>query len=61
MKNNSDIDDNKYKTKHPFTIEKTFKEIIKERKNKTLVNPSYENQFKKEFKIKNTYFGDIHQ
>ena len=59
MKNHTIIEDNIYKKKHPFTIEKTLNEINKERKNKTLNNPYFENQFKKEFKKKVTYYGDM--
>ena len=59
MKYHIIIEDNIHKKKHPFTIEKTLNEINKERKNKTLNNPYFENQFKKEFKKKVTYYGDI--
>ena len=59
MKNITTIEENNYKKKHPFIIDKTLNEINKQRKNKTLNNPTYENQFKREFKKKVTYFGDF--
>jgi hypothetical protein len=57
--NNIDILNNP-KKKHPFTIEKTLNELNKERKNKTLINPSYENQFIKHFQKEGPYSKNIH-
>jgi hypothetical protein len=57
MKSCSAFDGNSNNKKHPFKIEKTLNKINKEKKNQTLLNPSYENQFKK----KRPIIGDIHR
>lgn len=61
MKNCTAFEDNNFKKKHPFKIEKTLNKINNERKNQTLLNPSYENQFKRQFKTKRPIVGDIHK
>ena len=61
MKNCTTFDVNNPKKKHPFKIEKTLNEINKERKNKTLINPSYENQFLNRVKKEMPYAKDIHK
>ena len=47
--------------KHPFKIEKTLNEINKERKNQTVMNPSYEIQFLNRIKKEIPYAKDIHK
>ena len=61
MKNCTNFDVNNPKKKHPFKIEKTLNEINKERKNQTLINPSYENQFLNRIKKEIPYAKDIHK
>ena len=51
---------NNPKKKHPFTIEKAINQLNKERKNKTIINPSYENLFIKHFKKEVPYAKNIH-
>ena len=60
MNKHTTIDINKPKKKHPFTIDKTLNELNKERKNKTLINPSYENLFIRNFKKEIPYAKNIH-
>jgi len=61
MKNCTTFDVNNLKKKHPFKIEKSLNEINKERKNQTLINPSYENQFLNRVKKEIPYAKDIHK
>ena len=61
MKNFTNIDVNNPKKKHPFKIEKTLNEINKERKNQTIMNPSYEIQFLNRIKKEIPYAKDIHK
>ena len=50
MENRTTIDINNPKKKHPFKIDKTLNELNKERKNKTTINPYFENNFLKQYK-----------
>ena len=50
MQNCTTIDVNNPKKKHPFKIDKTLNELNKERKNKTTINPYFENHFIKQYK-----------
>ena len=61
MKNCTNFDVNNPKKKHPFKIEKTLNEINKERKNQTIMNPTYENQFLNRIKKEIPYAKDIHK
>ena len=59
MKNKTAFNDDNPKKKHPFKIEKNLNEINQIRKNKTLINNTYENQFKKQLKNM-PIMGDYH-
>ena len=61
MKNCTTFDVNNLKKKHPFKIEKSLNEINKERKNQTIINPSYETQFLNRVKKEIPYAKDIHK
>lgn len=61
MKNCTTFDGNNPKKKHPFKIDKTLNEINKERKNQTLINPTYENHFLNRIKKETPYAKDIHK
>ena len=61
MKNCTAFDGNNNSRKHPFKIEKTLNKINQEKKNHTLLSPSYENHFKRQFKKKMPIIGDIYK
>lgn len=61
MKNCTNFDADNPKKKHPFKIGKTLNEINKERKNQTLINPSYENKFINRIKNEIPYAKDINK
>ena len=61
MKNYTAFTEDYPNKKHPFKIDKTLNLLNKERKNKTTLNHTNENVFKRKFKRNMPIEGDIHR